>query len=167
VIPPEDEAVMMAMIRRLLVLVALMYWQGGFTFYASVVVPVGQDVLGSHRHQGFITQRVTNYLNLAGGIALLPLAWDVAASPDRKSRLQQGRWLAWFGMAATLGLLVWMHPRLDELLEPDTQEVLYRQAFRREHRVYLWTSTVQWGFGVVYAVLTVWAWRVEDRLIRP
>jgi hypothetical protein len=154
---------MTAMMRRLLVLVALMFWQGGFTFYAAVVVPVGQEVLSSHRQQGFITQRVTNYLNLAGVIALVPLAWDVAASPDRRSRRQQWRWLAWFGMAVTMGLLVWMHPRLDQLLDPETQAILYRQAFRREHSLYLWTSTVQWGFGVVYAVLTLWAWRAEDR----
>jgi hypothetical protein len=106
---------------------------------------------------------VTNYLNLAGGIALVPLVWDVLVSPDRKSRRHQGRWLAWFGMVVTMGLLVWMHPRLDAMLEPETQAILYRKAFDREHSVYLWTSTVQWGFGVVYAVLTLWAWRVEDR----
>jgi hypothetical protein len=154
---------MTVLVRRLLVLVVLMFWQGGFTFYAAVVVPVGQDVLGSHRHQGFITQRVTNYLNLAGGIALVPLAWDVLASPDRKLRWQQGRWLTWFGMVATMGLLVWMHPRLDKLLEPETQAIVYREAFRREHSFYLWISTVQWGFAVIYTVLTLWAWRAEDR----
>src|SRR5437660_1623910 len=74
--------------RRFLVLAALMFWQGGFTFYAGVVVPVGREVLGSDRDQGFITRQVTEYLNLAGGIAVAVLAWDVmaAADPSRPRR---------------------------------------------------------------------------------
>lgn len=43
-------------------------WQGGFMFYGGVVVPTGAAVLGSEVEQGFITQSVTNYLNLAGGV---------------------------------------------------------------------------------------------------
>jgi hypothetical protein len=148
------------MARRTLVLVALMFWQGGFTFYAAVVVPVGQEVLGSHRRQGFITQRVTNYLNLAGGIALVPLAWDVAV--ERRSRRKQARWLTLFGMIVAQGLLIWLHARLDELLDPETQAILYRQAFGRLHRAYLWISTVQWGGAVLFALLTLWAWRSDD-----
>ena len=73
----------MILLRRFLVLVALMFWLGGFTFYAAVVVPVGQEDLGSHLEQGFITRQVTKYLNLSGAIALLLLAWDVVASHDR------------------------------------------------------------------------------------
>ena len=46
-------------LRRFIVLVALCFWQGGFTFYAGVVVPVGTDVLGSSLKQGFVTRRVT------------------------------------------------------------------------------------------------------------
>ena len=73
---------MLILFRRFLVLVALMFWLGGFTFYASVVVPVGQRELGSHLEQGFITRQVTNYLNLSGAVALVVLAWDVAASRE-------------------------------------------------------------------------------------
>jgi len=29
--------------RRFLTIAALMFWQGGFTFYAAVVVPIGTD----------------------------------------------------------------------------------------------------------------------------
>jgi hypothetical protein len=45
-----------------LTLIALFFWQGGFTFYASVVVPIGQEVFGPLR-QGFLTRQVTVYLN--------------------------------------------------------------------------------------------------------
>ena len=62
---------MIQVIRRMLLLVSLMFWQGGFMFYGGVVVPVGARILGSEREQGFITQSVTNYLNLAGAVCLI------------------------------------------------------------------------------------------------
>lgn len=142
-----------------------MFWQGGFTFYAAVVVPIGQDELGSHLPQGFITRRVTNYLNLAGAVALVPLAWDVVADPSVKRRLARG--LCWFGMAAALAVLVWLHPRLDALMDLDSQTLLDRRSFRTGHRWYLWISTVQWALAVVYTALSVWAWKAELAKPRP
>ena len=84
----------MILARRYLVLAALLFWQGGFTFYAVVVVPVGQEVLGSHKEQGFITREVTKYLNWAGAIALVPLAWDLAATRERTVLTRRLRWLS-------------------------------------------------------------------------
>jgi hypothetical protein len=152
----------MTLLRRCLVLVALMFWQGGFTFYAAVVVPIGQQTLGSPKDQGFITRRVTNYLNLAGAISLLPLAWDAAVSGGA-GRWRRVRWLTWLGMALALGLLVWLHGRLDTLLDPDALRVLSRGAFRAQHRWYLWVSTFQWLCAVVYAVASLCVWREGDR----
>ena len=34
----------MTLVRRFLVVAALMFWQGGFTFYSAVVVPLGQKL---------------------------------------------------------------------------------------------------------------------------
>ena len=42
----DSRSHMLILLRRFLVLAALFFWQGGFTFYASVVVPVGQQVFG-------------------------------------------------------------------------------------------------------------------------
>jgi len=41
-------------------------WASGsrFHFYGAVVIPLGEQVLGSHRPVGFITQEVSNWLNL-------------------------------------------------------------------------------------------------------
>ena len=58
------------LVRRFLVLAALMFWQGGFTFYAAVVVPIGTAQLGGATEQGFITRHVAWYLNLVGAVAL-------------------------------------------------------------------------------------------------
>lgn len=67
---------------RFLCLVALSVWVGGFTFYSAVVIPVLHESLG-RLETGFVTQRVTNHLNAAGGVAVV-LWWLVAwvdASP--------------------------------------------------------------------------------------
>lgn len=148
--------------RRFLVVVALMFWLGGFTFYAAVVVPVGQEVLGSHLDQGFITRRVTNFLNLAGAAALLPLGWDVWACRDAVSSRRRGRWLSWWGMVGLLLGLVVLHDRLESLLDVDAHHIVERSAFRFHHRAYLWLSTFQWGLGVAYLWLSLRSWREAD-----
>jgi hypothetical protein len=139
-----------------------MFWQGGFTFYAAVVVPVGQQELGSLQ-QGFITRQVTNYLNLSGAVALMLLGWDLAASRDQSARRRWTRWAAWVGMISMLLALAWLHQHLDQLLNLELRELANPRAFRTGHRWYLWLSTVQWAIGLSFAVLTLFAWRAEDR----
>ena len=65
--------------RRFVVLHAFLLWQGGFVVYGGVVVPVGAEVLGSDRLQGFVTQQVTGWLNLFGVAWCAALAWDCYA----------------------------------------------------------------------------------------
>jgi hypothetical protein len=151
----------MLTLRRFLVLAALMFWQGGFTFYASVVVPVGQAALG-HAGQGAITRQVTNYLNLSGAAALVILAWDVALAGDPSLTRQRLRWLAWGAMALTLGALAWFHVQLDGLLDQRASSGMDRDAFKRVHSVYLWISTLQWAFAGWYAILSLRTWRSVD-----
>lgn len=148
--------------RRFLVLAALMFWQGGFIFYASVVVPIGQDQLG-HFDQGLITRRVTNYLNLAGAVALVVLAGEAALISDSSKLRRWGRWAAWAGMALLLAALVWLHPRLEQLIDLDQERLVDRAAFRPLHRTYLWLSTVQWAIAIIYTLLILRGWREEDR----
>ena len=78
-----------------LVVAAIMFWQGGLTFYASVVVPIGSDVLGSHADQGMITRRVVVYLHIARAVALALLAWDIAAANDDERWRRLSRWGLW------------------------------------------------------------------------
>jgi hypothetical protein len=151
----------MIFLRRFLVMAALSFWQGGFTFYAAVVVPVGQQVFG-HLRQGFITRQVTVYLNLAGAAALLVLVWDLLAARDParwRRMLLRGSWV---GMLLTLLWLVWLHPRMDELLVPKGRIILDQEMFRSQHRLYLWVSTVQWGCGLVYLFVSLIGWRQMD-----
>jgi hypothetical protein len=147
----------LTVLRRLLLLLALMFWQGGFMFYGAVVVPVGAEVLGSHREQGRVTRAVTHYLNAAGVVALALWAWDLAAGGGGRLR-----WAVWGALAATLGLLAWLHLRLDALLDPGTAAVLDAAPFQPWHRCYLLVSTAQWALSVLLAALTVRAWWKAD-----
>ncbi|MFO0800513.1 MAG: hypothetical protein U0804_23850 [Gemmataceae bacterium] len=148
----------MTVLRRLLLLLALMVWQGGFMFYGAVVVPVGSELLG-HRVQGFVTQSVTNYLNVAGAVALAVCGWDVAAGGAGGRRR---RWVGWAVLVVLLGVLAWLHPRLDELLVVDEFRITDQPAYRRLHQWYLVLSTVQWAGAVVLAAWSLQAWRAED-----
>ncbi len=148
----------MTVLRRFLVVVALMFWQGGFTFYAAVVVPVGQDVLG-RSEQARVTQRVTHFLNLSGACALAVLAWEEAVSADPAKLRRRLRWSCWIIAASMLVGLAWLHVRLDAYLA-DTEGP--KRAFRALHRGYLWMSTVQWAAMVTYTVAMLSGWRGSD-----
>jgi Na+-driven multidrug efflux pump len=152
----------MLLLRRYLVLAALFFWQGGFTFYAAVVVPVGQEVFG-HRPQGFVTRRVTLFLNLSGAAAAALLAWDLFGKGDPSRCRRRARAGLWLVLAGTLAVLFALHARLDSLLDPEAFDLADPRTFRRGHRLYLWISTVQWAAAVVYLALTLRAWRAEDR----
>jgi hypothetical protein len=152
----------MTVVRRWLLLGALMFWQGGFMFYGGVVVPIGSAVLGSDREQGFITRQVTNYLNLAGAGALAVWGWDLSAMRGTLPGGRRLRWAIWAGIVLSLAVLVWLHPRMDVLLVPEDAMVLDRHRFRSLHERYLIVSSVQWVGCLLLTALTIWAWRDED-----
>jgi hypothetical protein len=157
---------LMRTLRRFVLLVLFGFWQGGFLFYAAVVVPIGTAELGSPLSQGFITRRVTDGLNEAGLVALIPLAWDCLAARDAL------RWRRWARIALLLLLLLTLlelfhlHAALDALLDPVNRTLDDRRAFRPLHRMYLWVQTVQWGAGLVFLLLSLSAWRGEDGMTR-
>jgi hypothetical protein len=151
---------MLTLVRRFLVVAALMYWTGGFTFYAAVVVPIGTEVLGSGAEQGRITRQVAPVINHVGVVAVVLFAWDVAAT--RRLRLVRG--LAWAGMAACLVTLVILYPYLDRMFHGEEAYLDSRAAFRPWHRTYLWVISVQWGFAVAFALVSLVAWRAQDRV---
>ena len=153
----------MVTLRRYLTVIALMFWLGGFTFYASVVVPVGTSVLKSDLRQGFITRRVTFYLNLVAVVALMVLLVEAFLTADPSRRRRWARFALWGLMALCQVALYFGHAYLDDQLQARGMLVLDRETFRPAHRLYLWTHTVQWGAGLVYIGLTLRAWMREDQ----
>jgi hypothetical protein len=150
---------MRTLVRRSLVVAALMFWQGGFTIYGAVVIPVGLHEIG--RLQSRVTGPVTGWLNLVGLVALVPFAWDAFRRRDRTGWHRLVCRIAWVAMAATLGVLFVLHSLLTQKMDAGTSSADPR--FQMLHRTYLWVGTAQWICGLVYAVGSLAAWRAEDR----
>lgn len=154
----------MTLFRRFLVVAALAVWMGGFTFYSSFAIPAATDLLGGHRAAGFITQRVTQSLNLCGVVALVILGWNLIAG-WRSSSSRQQKWLTGllaFLIAGEIALIV-LHPLLDAKVDAATQQILRGTNFDDWHRAYLWISTAQWIAALPFLALTLAVWRREDR----
>ena len=148
---------MFALLRRFLDFQAFLVWQGGFLFYAAVVVPIGTEVLGGPFEQGRVTQSVTVWLNLIGIIWHPVLAWDALATrPFRRGRLAL---IA--TSAAILAALYVQHANLDRMLDPSRSNGL-GEDFYSQHAIYLWLSAAHWFLGLISAWLTLTAWRKRD-----
>ncbi len=154
----------MTVVRRFCLLVAIMFWQGGFTFYGAVVVPIGSEVLGSHQAQGFVTRSVTNYLNIAGIVAICFWIWDLASVRDTVVVRRRLRWGLWLVLLLTLGLLGWLHVLMDQCLDLEAQEILDKARLRYLHVWYLNISTIQWATSLLLVVLTLLTWRSDDSI---
>ncbi|HZZ82342.1 MAG TPA: hypothetical protein VFE62_27840 [Gemmataceae bacterium] len=152
---------MVTMIRRCLVVAAMMFWQGGFTFYASVVVPIGSKVLGSHAAQGMVTRHVVVYLHIAGAAALALLVWDLVSANDIARWRRLARWGLWASIGFALIAQFWLHWYMDALLATGTSPDPER--FYSLHRWYLMISSGQWAASLILVTLNLLTWRGEDR----
>jgi hypothetical protein len=138
-------------VRRFLVATVTGLWLGGFTFYAAVVIKVGEEVLGSHRPIGFVTQEVSRWLNAIGIVAVVLLLWNMVAVWTTSSRWTKfGLAFTWTVMMTGLVCLFAIHPMLDGTLSSNGQEILDYNRFIGLHRAYLTVSTAQWCAGLLH-----------------
>ena len=134
-----------AAIRRMLAMMLLALWWGGFTFYAGRVVFIGHEVLRSKIRQGFITERVTTELNWLGLTMLGVVVWELLASaPFSRRRVA---WIAWAVTLLATFALVLLHTKLAAMLDFTARQVTDDNIFYDWHRIYLCTATVQWLAG--------------------
>jgi hypothetical protein len=152
----------MRTVLRFLVVQALMLWQGGFLFYAAVVVPTGTDVLGSAAAQGVITGHVTEVMNDIGLSALIVLAIDARLTLDSSDRRTELRWWCWAVAFLCQLLLYYFHQLLVAFMDPTRTRVVIHPPFRPVHRLYLWTITIQWMSCLLLVWFNLRAWRDED-----
>ena len=146
-------------LRRFLVFQSLLAWQGGFFFYATFVVPIGNDVLESAALQGAVTQRVSNWLNVLGVIALVLLAVDqIAVRPLRKPR-----WGVWLVTLLCHLYQLALHPWLDSQFDPATLTITDRPRFYFWHETYLTVAGVQWFACLIAIWLLLVAWHRESK----
>ena len=153
----SEKAKMISTIRRMVLLVSLMFWQGGFMFYGGVVVPVGAQVLGSETQQGFITQSVTKYLNLIGTVCLV--VWLEHLWHSRRSGVSAAEWGIWCFAAITLIGLTVIHFQMDRILVAETTSVSDPKQFDLLHKMYIGTSSLQWlaSLGMLFLALRRWS----------
>lgn len=144
------------LMRRFLLVVSLMFWQGGFMFYGGVVVPLGGQVLGSETEQGFITQAVTVYLNLAGAVCLF--IWAEQLWHDRNRGVTRTEWtLLTLNGAALIGLSV-IHQNMTQLLDRTSRSVTHPAQFGLNHKMYIGISSLQWMACLLLLMMTLWRW---------
>lgn len=151
------------LVGRVLVVVSGAIWIGGLTFYAAAVIPTAHRVLGSHTTVGFITQRVTGWINFAAVIALVVFLLNTLSTRTAgPHRLRIALWAAWTVMAAVQVSLFILHPMLDRLLDAEGFEILDPERFYFLHQIYLIGTSVQLFAGLAFLVCILAAWRQED-----
>lgn len=154
--------------RRLLIIAAVGWWLGGFTFYAGVAIPMGVEVLGSHKAVGFITEHVTNWLNFGGVITLLILLANLVLSRGAGGKwVRRTMWITWILMACIEIELISLHPVMDRLITTHPYRmILDDDRFDLLHHFYLISTTVQWALGVVHVWCICLTWSFVDRVGR-
>ena len=149
---------------RVLALVGMTFWLGGFTFYSAVVIPILHDEMGG-LEAGIVTGRVSNHLNAFGVAAVL--AWWLMVVCERPINARWARRLRLVLLVATtaiLATLIALHPMLDARLDAGSM-----RSFYPLHQVYLIASTAQWVLNLALLPITVWIWaepngpKVADR----
>ena len=128
-----------------LTIITFALWWGGFTFYASWVIPTAHEVTGNHILTGMITQRVSNVLNVltTAFIAVSMVTFYV----EKRERKQ---WIPLSIIALGLLVLVVLHPKMDPFIQVETQSLSDKTGFYAYHRVYLLVSTAMWLAGSVW-----------------
>ena len=124
-------------------------------FYGGVVVPVGARILESDTQQGFITQAVTNYLNMAGAVCLL--LWMESLWHERRNGVTRREWFFWCIAAASMIVLVLAHVQMDRLLNRELTSVI--DPFGRYHKLYIGVSSLQWlaCLSMLFERLRAWS----------
>ena len=149
----------MRLFRQFLLLVSLMFWQGGFMFYGGVVVDVGGRILGSETQQGFITQSVTNYLNMAGLVCLL--VWTEQLWYERKRGVTKLEWGMLIVTGVSLAMLAGIHLSMDQSLDSVAVNVINPTRFDINHKLYIGISSLQWLASLALLFLTLQRWNAS------
>jgi prolipoprotein diacylglyceryltransferase len=151
----------MILIRRFMFLLALIFWQGGMMFYGGITVPVMRSKLSAKTEEpqrSAITQRVTQWLNLAGSVSLAIMAADIFLLQCIVQTISL------MGIAVCLQFaLVILHRRLSEMMADPGFYDSDMSHFAPWHSLYLIMSTIQWATMLALLAVSLLAWQKQDQ----
>ena len=137
-------------------------WMGGFTFFTSVSLRVAHKLLSESKEFGYVTQVVTDRLNLIGLITLVLLLtqlathWQVLAR-----RLRSLLSFTWLILAITLVYLFNLHNAIDAVIDFEQRVVTDADAFEPLHVRYKQVAAAQWLAAVVHLTVMLTTNRTE------
>ena len=141
---------MLLYLQRVVTTFAVTLWFGGFTLYTAYIVRVGSRIVGGVP-QGYVTQQVTDMLNVLAAIMVGAVIVDIAASWRGTSKWMRSlQCTAWLVMAVSLVGLIIVHNMMDALLDPATLAKPDHDAFSPLHQGYQMISTFQWFASLAY-----------------
>jgi prolipoprotein diacylglyceryltransferase len=152
----------MILVRRFMFLLALIFWQGGMMFYGGITVPVMRSKLSAKTEEpqrSAITQRVTQWLNLAGSVSLAIMAADIFLLPMHRFK----RSLLWGSAMCLQFALVILHRRLSEMMADPGFYDSDMSHFAPWHSLYLIMSTIQWATMLALLAVSLLAWQKQDQ----
>ncbi|QVL33275.1 hypothetical protein KIH39_04990 [Telmatocola sphagniphila] len=130
---------------------ALLWWQGGFMFYSSIVVYIATNVLGSAFEQGKITARVMLWLNGLGTLTILLMLADLLRWKGWQFK-PRGMWICWLILAITQALLWNLREEMVAVIDLKEDSIRDRASFREMHEWYMRWTSVQWGTCLAYMI---------------
>ena len=145
---------------RILLLFSFALFWGGLTFYTGFVVRIAHDVLSDPMDGGLITQRVTDVLQMLGGVTVLLMSWNAVQvfRGDRKYGYALAVCIVVLS-SALVGLVV-VHANLDAVIQ--SSAIIDDDVFTINHRRYNQLTTIEWLASLAYLPITIMAWRKID-----
>jgi len=137
---------------ELLAVFTFIIWWGGFTFYASFVLPAAQEITGDHVMAGFITQLVAVKINIASLLAWIFLVINEWAGRNKAKKMNQFLLAYLVIMLVGIIALFMLYPHLGSLLDNITHEETDHKRFYMLHRIYLLISSLLWLNGALLII---------------
>lgn len=141
---------------RVLVFLLFAFWFGGLTFYVSVVIPNGINILGEVSKMGLITQKATRVLNISSMLFIFAALLFITVNYRDYRRPLRILHFVLIALLLTAQIyLNYLHGVMDTYLIGHTLNAADRGIFMTFHRTYEILTPFSWILGVVWCFISV------------
>jgi len=152
---------MILYLQRLVTVLVIGLWFGGFTCYSTFVIEAGSRIFGGV-DQGYVTQQATDVFNVLAIVMIVAVAIDIAVGWRRNTqrvRIAQGVCLV--VMIGSVVMLLILHNTLDAQMDATTLSKPDDVSFAPPHSSYRFYSMWLWFATVGYIALLVRSYTAE------